>query len=117
MSLSHDCQAPSLNTLPDLEKTMLRQEGRVNLFALLLIIFAAAMAYWLWRAHVQVSLEIELTCRLPSAEACAAAKARYADSFLSAWFSQMFPWILPFLPAFIYVFFFRWLRRNKQTDA
>jgi hypothetical protein len=100
----------------DLEKPMLQQKGRVNWFALLLIIFAAAMAYWLWQAHAQVSLEIELACRLPSAEACAAAKARYTNSFLSAWFSQMFPWIFPFLPAFIYVFFFRWLRKNKQID-
>jgi hypothetical protein len=96
---------------------VLRQKGRVNLFALLLIVFAAAMAYWLWRAHAQVSLEIELACRVPDAEACTSAKARYADSFLSAWFSQMFPWILPFVPAFIYVFFFRWLRKNKQSPV
>jgi hypothetical protein len=52
---------------------------------------------------------------VPAAEACALAKARYVNNFYSAWFSQMFPWILPFLPAFIYVFFFRWLRRDKQS--
>ena len=98
-------------------QSMVRQKGRVNLFALLLIVFTAAMAYWLWRAHAQVSLEIELACRVPDAEACTSAKARYTDSFLSAWFSQMFPWILPFVPAFIYVFFFRWLRRNKQPPV
>jgi hypothetical protein len=94
-----------------------RQEGRVTLFALLLIVFAASMSYWLWRAHAQVSLEIELACRIPAAETCVSAKARYMDSFYAAWFSQMFPWILPFIPAFIYVFFFRWLRRNKQPPV
>ena len=30
---------------------ILRQKGGVTLFTLLLIIFAASMAYWLWRAH------------------------------------------------------------------
>ena len=93
---------------------ILRQKGGVTLFTLLLIIFAASMAYWLWRAHAQVSLEIELVCRLPAAEACASAKARYMDSFYAAWLAQMFPWILPFVPAFIYVFFFRWLRKDRQ---
>jgi hypothetical protein len=93
---------------------MPRQKG-ITLFALLLIVFAAAMTYWIWRAHTQVSLEIALFCRLPNAEACASAKARYMDSFYAAWFSQMFPWILPFVPAFIYVFFFRWLRRDKES--
>ncbi len=93
---------------------MPRQKG-ITLLALLLIVFATAMTYWIWRAHTQVSLEITLSCRVPASEACAAAKARYMDSFYAAWFSQMFPWILPFLPAFIYVFFFRWLRRDKQS--
>lgn len=91
----------------------LRQKSGVTLFALLLIIFAASMAYWLWRAHIQVSFETELACRLPAAEACASAKARYMNSFYAAWLAQMFPWILPFIPAFIYVFFFRWLRKNR----
>jgi len=94
---------------------MLRQDGRVTLFALLLILFTATMAYWLWQAHAQVSLEIELSCRKPAADACTSAKARYMNSFYAAWLSQMFPWILPFVPAFIYVFFFRWLRKNKQS--
>jgi hypothetical protein len=98
-------------------QSMLRQKGHVNWLALLLIVFAAAMAYWLWRAHVQVTREIELVCRLPDAAACISAKARYMDSFYAAWFSQMFPWILPFVPAFIYVIFFRWLRRNKQPPT
>jgi|GEM_PF-2027779 len=93
------------------------QKGAITLFSLLLIIFAASMSYWLWRAHVQVSLEIEFACRIPAAGACVSAKARYMDSFYAAWFSQMFPWILPFIPAFIYVFFFRWLRKNKQPPA
>ena len=100
-----------------LSQPLPRQEGRVTLFALLLIVFAASMSYWLWRAHAQVSLEIELSCRIPTTEACVSAKARYMDSFYAAWFSQMFPWILPFIPAFIYVFFFRWLRRNKQPPV
>ena len=98
-------------------QSTLRQKGRINSLVLLLIVFAAAMAYRLWRAHAQVSHEIELVCRLPDAAACASAKARYMDSFYAAWFSQMFPWILPFVPAFIYVIFFRWLRRNKQSPA
>jgi len=93
---------------------MLRQDGRVTLFALLLILFAAAMAYWLWQAHAQVSLEIELSCRNPAADACSSAKARYMNSFYAAWLSQMFPWILPFVPAFIYVFFFS-LVTQKQA--
>lgn len=93
---------------------MLRQDGRVTLFALVLMLFAAAMAYWLWAAHAQVSLEIELSCRNAAADACTSAKARYMNSFYAAWLSQMFPWILPFVPAFIYVFFFRWLRKNRQ---
>jgi hypothetical protein len=93
------------------------QKGAITLFSLLLIIFAASMSYWLWRAHVQVSLEIEFSCRIPAAAACVSAKSRYMDSFYAAWFSQMFPWILPFIPAFIYVFFFRWLRKNKQPPA
>ncbi|SEN40512.1 hypothetical protein SAMN05216404_104136 [Nitrosospira multiformis] len=95
----------------------MRQEGRINWLVLMLIVFAASMAYWLWRAHVQVSYEIDLACRLPDASACSTAKARYMDSFYASWFSQMFPWILPFVPAFIYVFFFRWLRRNKQASG
>ena len=93
----------------------MRQESRVNWLALMLIVFAASMAYWLWRAHVQVSYEIHLICRLLEASACSTAKAHYMDSFYAAWFSQMFPWILLFVPAFIYVFFFRWLRRKKQA--
>jgi hypothetical protein len=93
------------------------QHGRINLFTLLLIIFAMAVLYWLWRAHAQVSLEIELACRVPAAEACAAAKAGYMDSFYAAFFLQIFPWILPFVPAFIYVFFFRWLKKNKRPPA
>lgn len=93
------------------------QKGRITLFTLLLIIFAASMAYWLWRAHAQASLEIELACSIPAAGACALAKARYMDSFYAAWLTQMFPWILPFIPAFIYVFFFRWLRNNKQPPS
>ena len=93
---------------------MPRQKG-ITLLALLLIVFATAMTYCIWRAHTQVSLEIALSCRVPAAEACALAKARYVNNFYAAWFSQMFPWILPFLPAFIYVFFFRWLRRDKQS--
>src|SRR5690349_8455346 len=51
--------------------------------------------------HAQVSLEIELACRAPAAEACVSAKARYMNSFYAAWVGQMFPWILPFVPAFI----------------
>jgi hypothetical protein len=98
-------------------QSMPRQKGHVNSLVLLLMVFAAAMAYWLWRAHMQVSHGIEIVCRLPDAAACASAKARYMDSFYAAWFSQMFPWILPFVPAFIYVIFFRWLRRNKQSPA
>jgi hypothetical protein len=98
-------------------QSMPRQEGRVTLFVPLLILFIAAMAYWLWQAHVQVSLEIDLACRNPAADACTSAKARYMNSFYAAWLSQMFPWILPFVPAFIYVFFFRWLRKNKQSSA
>lgn len=94
-----------------------RQKGGVTLFALLLIIFTASMAYWLWRAHGQVSLEIELACRLPAAEACISAKGRYMNSFYAAWLAQMFPWILPFVPAFIYVFFFRWLRKDRQPET
>jgi hypothetical protein len=94
-----------------------RQEGRITPFMLLLIVFAASMSYWLWRAHAQVSLEIELACRLPSAEACASANGRYMNSFYAASLSQMFPWILPFIPAFIYVFFFRWLRKNKRPPV
>jgi hypothetical protein len=94
-----------------------RQEGQITLFTLLLILFAASMSYWLWRAHGQVALEIELACRIPAAEACASANARYMNSFYAAWLSQMFPWILPFIPAFIYVFFFRWLRKNKRPPA
>ncbi|MDE2365663.1 MAG: hypothetical protein KGM95_01875 [Betaproteobacteria bacterium] len=93
---------------------MLRQDGRVTLFALVMTLFVASMAYWLWAAHAQVSLEIELSCRNPDTDACASAKARYMNSFYAAWLSQIFPWILPFLPAFIYVFFFRWLRKNRQ---
>ena len=89
------------------------QKSYVGLFRLLLIIFAASMAYWLWRAHAQVSFEIELTCRQLGAEACASAKSRYMDNFYAAWLAQMFPWILPFVPAFIYVFFFRWLRSSR----
>lgn len=95
---------------------ILRQKGHVTLFTLLLIVFAASMAYWLWLAHAQVSLEIELTCRQLGAEACASAQARYMNSFYAAWLAQMFPWILPFVPAFIYVFFFRWLRKNRNPD-
>jgi len=91
-----------------------RQDGQITLFALVLTLFAVSMPYWLWAAYAQVSLAVELACRNPAAEACAAAKARYMNSFYSAWLSQMFPWILPFLPAFIYVFFFRWLRRDRQ---
>ncbi|SFW33466.1 hypothetical protein [Nitrosovibrio sp. Nv17] len=91
-----------------------RQKGGITLFAVVLVVFAASMAYWLWRAHVQVSLEIDLACRLPEAAACAAARGRYADSFYAAWLGQMFPWVLPFVPAFIYVVFFRWLRGNRQ---
>lgn len=93
---------------------LLKQKGSVPLFTLLLITFAASIAYWLWRAHTQVSFEIELACRLPAVEACASAKARYMNSFYAAWLVQMFPWILPFVPAFIYVFFFRWLRKNRS---
>ncbi len=95
-------------------RTISKQEGRASLFALLLLLFVAALAYWFWRAHTQVSLEIGLACRQLTAEACAAAEARYLDSLYAAWFGQMFPWILPFIPAFIYVFFFRWLRRNRN---
>ena len=94
-----------------------RQQGRVNLFTLLLTVFAVSMAYWLWRAHAQVSLEIELACRIPAADACASANARYMNSFYAALLAQMFPWILPFIPAFIYVFFFRWLRKNKRPPV
>ena len=92
---------------------ILKKKGSVPLFMLLLVTFAASMAYWLWRAHTQVSFEIELACRV-SAEACASANARYMNSFYAAWLAQMFPWILPFVPAFIYVFFFRWLRNNRN---
>jgi hypothetical protein len=91
-----------------------RQDGRITLFALVLTLFTISMAYWLWAAYAQASLEIELACRNPTAEACASAKARHTNSFFAAWLSQMFPWILPFVPAFIYVFFFRWLRKNRQ---
>jgi hypothetical protein len=105
---------PSFLPASDVMQLILRQKGAITLFTLMLIIFAAAMIYWLWRAHAQVSLEIELACRVPAAEACVSAKARYMDSFYAAWLSQMFPWILPFVPAFIYVFFFRWLRKNRQ---
>jgi len=91
-----------------------RQDGRVTLFAVVLIVFVASMAYWIWQAYLQVSLEIELSCRNPAAGACASANARYMNSFYAAWLSEMFPWILPFVPAFIYVFFFRWLRKNRQ---
>lgn len=91
-----------------------RKKVEIVLSTLLLIIFVASMAYWLWRAHAQVSFEIELACRLPAPEACALAKARYMNSFYAAWLAQMFPWILPFVPAFIYVFFFRWLRKNRN---
>ena len=94
-----------------------RQQGRGNLFTLLLTVFAVSMAYWLWRAHAQVSLEIELACRIPGADACASANARYMNSFYAALLAQMFPWILPFIPAFIYVFFFRWLRKNKRPPV
>ena len=93
---------------------MLRQDGRITLFALVLILFVISMSYWIWQAYAQASLEIELGCRNPASEACVSAKARYMNSFYAAWLSQMFPWILPFVPAFIYVFFFRWLRRNRQ---
>ncbi len=93
-----------------------RQKGGVDSFAVLLtVVFVAAMAYWLWRAHGQVTLEIELACRVPDSLTCTSAKARYTDSFIGAWLSQMFPWVLPFIPAFIYVIFFRWLRRNRQA--
>ena len=95
-------------------QTIPKQEGRVTLFALLLLFFVAALAYWLWRAHTQVSLEIGLACRQLTAEACASAEARYRDSLFAAWLAQMFPWILPFVPAFIYVFFFRWLRKYRN---
>jgi hypothetical protein len=91
-----------------------RQDGQITLFAVVLTLFVISMAYWLWGAYAQVSLEIDLACRNPAAEACVSAKARYMNSFFAAWLSQMFPWILPFVPAFIYVFFFRWLRRNRQ---
>lgn len=95
---------------------MRRQKGATDLFAVLLTaVFVAAMAYWLWRAYAQVDLEIGLACRMPESLACASAKARYTDSFIGAWLSQMFPWILPFIPAFIYVIFFRWLRRNRPA--
>jgi hypothetical protein len=94
-----------------------RQEGRITLFTLLLVVFVASVLYWLWQAHAQVSREIELACRIPAAEACASANARYMNSFYGALLSQMFPWILPFIPAFIYVFFFRWLRKNKRPPV
>jgi CHASE1-domain containing sensor protein len=94
-----------------------RQKGVITLFTLLLTVFVVAMAYWLWRAHAQVSLEIELACRAPAAEACISAKARYMNSFYAAWVGQMFPWILPFVPAFIYVFFFHWLRKDRHPPA
>ncbi|HEX7235241.1 MAG TPA: hypothetical protein VF243_08225 [Nitrosospira sp.] len=94
-----------------------RQKGVITLFTLLLTVFVVAMAYWLWRAHAQVSLEIELACRVPAAEACVSAKARYMNSFYAAWVGQMFPWILPFVPAFIYVFFFHWLRKDRHPPA
>jgi hypothetical protein len=94
-----------------------RQEGKITVFTLLLVIFAASMLYWLWQAHAQVSREIELACRIPAAEACASANTRYMNSFYGALLSQMFPWILPFIPAFIYVFFFRWLRKNKRPPV
>ncbi len=93
-----------------------QQKGGTDWFAVLLtIVFVAAMAYWLWRAYAQVNLEIGLACRMPESLACTSAKARYTDSFIGAWLSQMFPWILPFIPAFIYVIFFRWLRRNRPA--
>lgn len=95
-------------------QTISKQEGRVSLFALLLLLFVAALAYWFWRAHTQVSMEIGLACSQLTAEACATAEARYLDSLLAAWLAQMFPWVLPFIPAFIYVFFFRWLRKNRD---
>lgn len=97
-------------------QSLRQQKGGTDWFAVLLIIvFVAAIAYWLWRAYAQVNLEIELACRIPESLTCTSAKSRYADSFIGAWMAQMFPWILPFIPAFIYVIFFRWLRRNRQT--
>jgi hypothetical protein len=64
---------------------MPRQKG-ITLLALLLIVFATAMTYWIWRAHTQVSLEIALSCRVPAAEACAVGKARYVNNFYYSWF-------------------------------
>jgi hypothetical protein len=108
---------PSFLPASEVMHLISRQKGAITLFTLLLTVFVAAMAYWLWRAYTQVSLEIELACRVPAAEACVSAKARYMDSFYAAWLSQMFPWILPFVPAFIYVFFFHWLRKNRQPPT
>ena len=91
-----------------------RQKGAITLFAVVVTLFVVSMVYWLWGAYAQVTLEIELACRNPAAGACEAAKARYLNSFFGAWLTQIFPWILPFVPAFIYVVFFRWLRKNRQ---
>ena len=92
---------------------IVKQKSRVTPF-MLLAALVAALAYWLWCAHTQVSLEVGMACRQLTAAACAAAEARYLDSLYGAWLVQMFPWILLFVPAFIYVFFFRWLRRQQN---
>ena len=91
---------------------MLRQGGRVSALAALLIVLVAALAFWLWRADAQVSRELELACRTAASAACVSGRAHYTANLLAAWLAQMFPWALPFLPAFGLVFFFRWLKRH-----
>ncbi len=89
-------------------------QGRLNL-PVLMTLLMIVLAYWLWRAHSQVTLEINLSCSQLSREACLTAESRYLNNLLAGWMGQMFPWILPFVPAFIYVFFFRWLRKDRST--
>jgi hypothetical protein len=95
-------------------QTTTHTQGRLNL-PVLMTFLIIALAYWLWRAHSQVTLEIGLACSQLSREACLAAESRYLNNLLAGWIGQMFPWILPFVPAFIYVFFFRWLRKDRST--
>ena len=95
-------------------QTTTNKKGWFNL-PVLMTLLMVALAYWLWRAHSQVTLEIGLACSQLSSEACTAAESRYLNHLLAGWLGQMFPWILPFVPAFIYVFFFHWLRKDRST--
>lgn len=92
-------------------QAVLRQGGLSTLAARLMV-FAAALAFWLWRADTTVSRELELACRTATSAACVSGQAHYTANLLAAWLGQMFPWVLPFLPAFGLVFFFRWLKRH-----